>query len=201
MESWDVLPGETPIDDISGLKVKGVSTRGELIVLEAANIRKVLVKYLGKKPSRRSARFDYSWSLRLHREMFGDVWRWAGKTRTCDLNLGVPWQQVEQRLYTLLGNLAYREQGEMEMLAQAVLLHHEAVSIHPFMNGNGRWARMLANIWLKLHGQPVTLWPEEAVGGKSPVREEYLSVIQQADEGEYGPLTDLHRRFTAPAVE
>ena len=56
----------------------------------------------------------------------------------------------------------------------AVHLHHRAVQIHPFLNGNGRWARLLANILLKLHKAPLTEWPEEAIGATSVIREEYL---------------------------
>ncbi len=62
MAKWESLPGETPIEDVSGLKVKSIKTRGQLAVAEAQNIRKVVVKYLGSKPNRRIARFDLSWS-------------------------------------------------------------------------------------------------------------------------------------------
>jgi Fic family protein len=76
------------------------------------------------------------------------------------------------------------------------MLHHRAVSIHPFVNGNGRWARMLANIWLQLHGHRPTEWPDETIGAESKVRKEYLSAIRRADQGDLEPLTTLHRRFT-----
>ena len=196
MADRETLPGETPIEDISGLKNKTIRTRKELNVLEAENIRKVIVKYLSKKPTRRSARFDLSWAKRLHREMLGDVWKWAGTFRTCDLNIGVPWQHVESRLHTLLCNLAYWEKSGMEQLEQAVLLHHQAGFIHPFLNGNGRWARMLGNIWLKLHEQPPTAWPEQPIGNVSTLRSEYLAAINLADKGDYGALKELHKRFT-----
>jgi hypothetical protein len=39
MESWPSIPGETPIDP-SGLKIKGITNRAELSVVEAQNIRK-----------------------------------------------------------------------------------------------------------------------------------------------------------------
>jgi Fic-DOC domain mobile mystery protein B len=193
---FESIPGETPITDISGLKVRGIATRRELAVYEADNIRRALVKYLAGKPTGKTAPFNYSWSLRLHKQMFGRVWKWAGNVRTCDLNLGVPWQQVEPQLFNLLKDLAYWEQAGMDLLEQAVLLHHKAVSIHPFLNGNGRWSRLLANIWLRLHGVPITEWPEPEVGAVSPIREDYLKAIQQADGGEYALLTELHRRFT-----
>src|SRR5437588_508267 len=45
------IPGETPIDDISGLKAKGISLRKELNEVEAKNILKATVKYLGGRLS------------------------------------------------------------------------------------------------------------------------------------------------------
>lgn len=63
---WVKLPGETPIDDISGLRLKQVKTRAALNVAEAENILKAAVKYLSGRPSRRMARFDVNWMLRLH---------------------------------------------------------------------------------------------------------------------------------------
>jgi fido (protein-threonine AMPylation protein) len=109
MVPWTPNPGETPIDDISGLKVKGIQNRRELNLFEAANIRKAFVKYLAARPSRRLAPFDFSWSLRLHAEMFGDVWSWAGKTRRSDKTIGVPSGQVESMLHQLMGDLEYWE--------------------------------------------------------------------------------------------
>jgi len=41
MAVWKPIPGETPIDDISGLKPKGVTTRAQFNDVEARNIRKV----------------------------------------------------------------------------------------------------------------------------------------------------------------
>jgi Fic family protein len=81
-------------------------------------------------------------------------------------------------------------------LDQSVRLHHRSVRIHPFSNGNGRWARMLANIWLKRQGQPITAWPEEAIGSKSVIRDEYIAAIRAADEGDEWGLRELHQRFT-----
>jgi Fic-DOC domain mobile mystery protein B len=200
MSNWNSLPGETPIDDISGLKPAGITTRKQLSLAEAENILKATVKYLHGKPSRRTAPFDLRWCLRLHRDMFGDVWTWAGKPRRCDLNIGVAWHQVEIQLLDMLGDLAYREEHWPDVLEQAVHLHHRAVYIHPFMGGNGRWSRMLANIWLRLHDHPITMWPEQTIGGVSRVRSEYLAAIKLADNGEMEPLIELHARFSVSAA-
>jgi Fic-DOC domain mobile mystery protein B len=187
------IPGETPIDDLSGLKVKGIRTRRELNRLEAQNILKATEKYFLGRLTAKKAPFDYSWALRLHGEMFGEVWAWAGTLRAYPTNIGVPPQQIEQLLADLLLRLPYWK--DEPWFTQAAMLHHEAVRIHPFINGNGRWSRMLTNIWLRRNGQPPTLWPEATVGAASEIRKTYLGAIKAADEGEYGPLTALHEQF------
>jgi Fic-DOC domain mobile mystery protein B len=199
VSDWRLEPGETPID-ISGLKLKGIGTRAELNRAEAANIRKVAVRYLAARPSRRSAPFTLVWARRLHKQMFGDVWKWAGEFRRENLNLGCEWPQVQLRLQSLLDDLAFWEANRDPLLEQAVRLHHRGVAIHPFLNGNGRWARMLANIWLKRNGHPITEWPEATISFKSVIRDEYLAAIQSSDHGDETALIELHRRFTPRAV-
>ena len=192
---WETIEGETPIDP-SHLKDRTIRTRAELNRAEAENVRKAHVKYFAGKPSRRLAPFDFSWFCRLHVEMFRDVWKWAGVLRTEDVNIGVPWAQVSSQLMALVGDLAYwKTSTETSKIEQAVRLHHRAAAIHPFCNGNGRWARMLANIWLYTHDQPLVKWPEATMSGTSPVRQKYLRALQEADKNDYDLLIAIHRRF------
>jgi fido (protein-threonine AMPylation protein) len=167
-----------------------------LAAAEARNISKAFLKYLAARPSFRSAPFDYPWFLKLHREMFGDVWTWAGGVRTHDLNIGVPHFQVLEQLAALVGDLHSWSGFGHALEIQAVWLHHWAVRIHPFENGNGRWARLLSNIWLKTHGEPIVAWPDRLLGVASEVRDEYLDAIRAADGGNHDLLAGLHRRFT-----
>lgn len=189
------LPGETPINDISGLRIKSIRTRAQLNVVEAENVLKATLKYFSSRPSRRTARFDVAWMLKLHREMFGDVWNWAGEIRSCDLNIGVPFYQVRQELLVLAEDLATWRKFGHDLVEQAVRLHCRAVCIHPFLNGNGRWARMLANILLKQNRSPIIEWPEEVIGTESTIRGEYIAAIKVAERGDEEPLIALHRRF------
>lgn len=197
VNAWASIEGETPIDP-SHLKDRSIKTRAELNVAEAENIRKAHVKYLAARPSRRSAPFDYGWFCRLHQEMFRDVWLWAGQTRKVDLNLGVHWTQIPAQLMDLVRDVAFWEKSaKLPRIEQAARLHYRAVTIHPFNNGNGRWARMLANIWLSLHKQEVTRWPESRISvTDSLIRGEYLGALRAADEGDHEPLVELHRRFS-----
>jgi fido (protein-threonine AMPylation protein) len=198
MPLFKPIPGETPITDFSELKVKGIVYRSQLNKVEAANITKALARYFGGPLTRIEAPFDYAWFLRFHREMFEDVWGWAGRLRTSVTNIGIEPRFIEERLYGLSQNLPCW--ANESLLQQATLLHHQAVHIHPFENGNGRWSRALANLWLYLHGHEPTEWPGTALSEESPVRGEYIEAIKAADDGDCGPLLALHERFT-PAEE
>jgi Fic-DOC domain mobile mystery protein B len=186
--------GETPLDDVSGL-IPAITTRRELDEHEARNILKVVVKYLTSPPSKRLARFDYAWFLKLHQQMFGDVWRWAGQLRTTDLNVGSSAYQVPEDLAKLVGDLAYWQANWPDVLEQSVYLHVRAVKIHPFLNGNGRWSRMLQNVWLMRQGHGLCEWPESLNQIESPARNEYIQCIKRAvNEHDYGLMTELCRR-------
>ena len=197
MRDWEEapVPGETPIDP-SGLKLRGITTRAQLAVAEAANISKAFLKYLTKKPSARTAPFDFDWLLKLHEEMYSEVWEWAGIIRDHDLTIGVPHYLIREYLMSLVGDLQAWIEFEHSVEEQAVRLHHKAVEIHPFENGNGRWARLLANIWLKQNGKPIVAWPDAVIGTQSTIRQEYLDAVRAADRGSYGALSELHARFT-----
>ena len=42
---------------------------------------------------------------------------------------------------------------------------------------------------------PITEWPEETIGSRSVIRDEYLAAIRAADEGDEMPLIELHQRY------
>ena len=61
---------------------------------------------------------------------------------------------IGEHLAQLCDDIRGREPYLPDVLEQAVLIHHRAVQIHPFRNGNGRWSRMLSNIWLRIPRLP-----------------------------------------------
>ena len=71
--------------------------------------------------------------------------------------------------------------------------------MHPFLNGNGRWARMLANLWLRHHKASLVYWPAD-VDNASRNRDEYLVAIRAADKQDYGHLIDLHKRYSDETI-
>jgi fido (protein-threonine AMPylation protein) len=193
VSAWSPIRGETPIDPSGLIDRQGIRNRSQLNAAEADNIAAAVIKYIRPDITSRVAPFDLSWALELHREMFGRVWEWAGRVRTGPLNIGVPAHLVETQLYDLFERLPYWR--DMDLLEQAARLHHEAVRIHPFLNGNGRWSRMLANVRLLLHGRPPTEWPS-GMDRDGEVRATYLAAVVEADKGDIRPLVELHRVYT-----
>ena len=192
VDHWEPIDDETPIDP-SEYRDRSIRTRRQAAAVEAEAIRKTIVKYLSHKPSRRTAPFTYAWVLRLHREMFVTVLKHAGKIRNRDMTIGVKWELIGEKLASLVADVDYWENhGGPPVFEQAVHIHYRAVYIHPFSNGNGRWARLLANIWLLRHDLPIIEWPPN-LGEKSPIRDVYISAMRAADAGDFGALDGLHR--------
>jgi Fic-DOC domain mobile mystery protein B len=188
---------DTPFDG-SGLKIKTIKTRRQLNEAEFESILRVTEKYLLSKPSHKLAPFTFGWLLDLHREMLGSIWSWAGEIRTTQKNIGVSPNIVPAELGVIAieSEKRHSETGEL-VIATAAEFHHRAVWVHPFEDGNGRWARLLANIWLMQHDQPVTIWPTTDLrDNESPIRGEYIAAMKQADLRNYGPLIDLHKKFS-----
>lgn len=66
--------------------------------------------------------------------------------------------------------------------------------------GNGRWSRMLGDIWLLRHGGKPIPWPAD-LNGESPIRDEYLQALRRADDHDLESMLDLCRRLATPPCE
>ena len=187
--------GATPLDDISGLKLSKskVYSLNDIYIKEAENIANATLKYLSAQPTNREASFTYAWLLTLHEEMFGDVWEWAGKLRQCELSIGVKAYLVSTELKKLVYVIEFWDQNRtFDSIETATRIHQRAVQIHPFQNGNGRWSRMLANIYLRQHGLMPVRWQEDLLAKENPNRDKYIRALKKADNGDYQALIEMH---------
>ncbi|RRJ86507.1 cell filamentation protein Fic [Gulosibacter macacae] len=84
----------------------------------------------------------------LHGRLYGDIWTWAGRFRIRELNLGVAPEQIAVDLRSSLENLRWRWKNTTDWTAQdlGIAVHAETVRIHPFVDGNGRSTRLLADL-------------------------------------------------------
>lgn len=191
MPIFENIFGATPIDDLSDLIPTHISTREELNEWEAANILKATRKYLSK---RAGFKFDVEFLKSVHREMFDETWKWAGKFRTKNYNIGVNWTAIQEHLGILVGDYE-NWLLSMEKLAISVRLHHRLVKIHSFVNGNGRHARLIADIFLFSFEQPVPIWPSQELIEATGIREKYIKALQAADKGNYDELEEFARKL------
>ena len=100
-------------------------------------------------------------------------------------------------LYRLIDDIEWWREHGGDAVEQAAMLHHRAVWIHPFGNGNGRWSRLLSQIWQYQRSGTLTIWPDQDVyQGASRIRDAYIDALREADSGNLGPLIELHRQFT-----
>jgi len=166
----------------------------EIYVAEANNIAIATIKYLSAPPSKKVAPFSYEWLSTLHEEMFGNVWDWAGKFRQVELSIGIKAYQVPTALKELSDDIAYWDKNKtFDIYETATRIHHRAVQIHPYKNGNGRWSRMLANIYLRQNGSMPVKWQEDLLSKENPKRDEYIISLKDADSGDYSTLIEIHK--------
>lgn len=189
----DYPDGATPLDpdELDGLKFKHVSTRGELDQLEHAGITEGL-KWLDKQKN--PDVLSEAFVLELHKRLFGSVWKWAGTFRRTEKNIGVDPIQVAIQLRQLLDDAKYWvEHGTYTPKELAARFHHKLVFIHPFPNGNGRHARIMADAVLtKLLNEPAIDWAGgyrlEAMNER---RNQYIAALRAADGHDISALLEF----------
>jgi Fic-DOC domain mobile mystery protein B len=192
---FESKPGETPLDDISGLIPKYVRTREALNRAEFYNVNKAVTKYFVGKAGAKKFLFNYAGLLTLHKEMFGEVWEWAGEIRTSTPNIGVPAVQVAAEIHRLIRDLHQWENEDLEPPKLTALLHHRLVWIHPFAGGNGRWSRMVVDLYVvKKGGNPLN-WPAEQQMIQEAFRPEYIAALKAADLGNFEAMINLHQKY------
>ena len=179
--------GETPLDDISGLKIKNISTRSELDVVEADNILDVYLNYTLSTEQVKNITFDTLFLQQLHRDMLGKVWSWAGDFRTTQTSIGIEAVNIRQALYRLMDDLVFWE-NEWDYKDTATRLHYSLVKIHPFLNGNGRCGRLFTDLWLLSQGKEMLEWGSDDINAENETRKEYITALQAVDVGDYEKL-------------
>jgi Fic-DOC domain mobile mystery protein B len=194
----DLPFGATPIDpdESEGLLQAHVSTRQELNELEEANIQ-VGAEWALERAiigRRRLDVLDEDFLYELHRRMFDAVWEWAGQVRTTDKNIGVDKFVIRPEVRKLVEDARYwRGHGTYDADQLAVRFHHRLVAIHPFPNGNGRHARLMADLVVQQAGGKPFSWGGASLLETSELREAYIDALREADQGVLEPLMEFAR--------
>ena len=177
-------------EEREGLIPSYITLRSELNEAEQANILEAEEWAFARKRDLLQEGFLNN----LHKRMYGNVWRWAGRFRTSGKNIGIDAYRIPTELRQLLDDCRYWiENGTYEPDEIAVRFHHRIVSIHCYPNGNGRHARLAADLLLKSMGQERFSWGGENLVDVRETRERYIAALQAADEHDIGPLFEFVR--------
>ena len=191
--NFEYTDGQTPIneDECEGLHIKTISTLQELNEFEQLNIQKA-IKWTLSKNHKLEQVLTETYIKLVHKKMLGDVWDWAGTFRKSNKNLGVDWHSIGIELKQLLDDCNYwisnSSYSEIEIV---IRFKHRLVCIHCFANGNGRHARLMADILLKTIAPDVTFsWANNGTL-RDQTRKKYISAMKEGDKGVYQALIDF----------
>jgi Fic-DOC domain mobile mystery protein B len=178
--------GATPLDpdEADGLLLSHITTRAELDRWEQENIAEAEAwAFRRNHPDILTDGF----ARRLHKRMFGNIWRWAGTYRKTGKNIGLDAWQIATELRTLCDNCTvWIEHAVYPPDEIAVRFHHRLTAIHPFANGNGRHARLMTDVLLAhLLRQPPFSWGSGNLINAGDCRKQYIDALRAADQYDY----------------
>lgn len=179
----------TPLDleEMEDLIPQFVSTMPELNAHEANNIVDAEI-WLSQKKRKVADVLDVNFLLLLHKKMFSKTWKWAGKFRRSNKNIGCDKAYIVEELKLMVGDVRYWVEHKTFSVDESIArFHHRLVKIHPFPNGNGRHARMAADALALALGQSPFTWGSE-LRSQNSTKEQYIKALQAADREDYKPL-------------
>ena len=179
---------ETKLVLEEGTTIGGKSIREHL---EATNNAKAfdLLEDIAKKEKA----IDHVVIQQIHEVVTAGILEEAGQYRTKNVRISgaiktpPDWSKVTKLVDEMIGTIKTSNTHPVETAAH---LHHEFVKIHPFIDGNGRVARLLTNLYFIMQGYPPIVL-KFGDGGK------YYRYLRAADRGKLGEFAN----FIAKAVD
>ncbi|SIQ86466.1 mobile mystery protein B [Maribacter ulvicola] len=191
---FDYKDGQTPLDEEEkeGLKIRSITTQGELDEFEQLNIEKA-VEWTIHSKFKLEKILTEKFVKDLHKKLYGDVWKWAGEFRKTEKNIGIPWTQIRIELKNLLDHTKYWiDNNTFPPEEIAIRFKHRIVSIHCFPNGNGRHSRMMADIIMEsIFGNEIFSWHQSNMVKANETRNQYITALREADKGNLKQLIEF----------
>ena len=182
----------TPLtpEERDDLRLSYITLRHELNEAEQANIGDALRWVAGRKRDV----LDRAFLNELHRQMFGEVWKWAGRYRTTARNIGIDAHRILPELQQLIDDVRYWVENRTYPPDEiAVRFSHRLVAIHPFPNGNGRLSRLAGDLLASQLGMSAFSWGRNNIVTPGETRAQYVTALKAADAHDIGPLLEFAR--------
>ena len=155
-----------------------ITLRRELNEAEQINIADA-AKWLA---TRKRDVLDEKFLRTLHTRMFGKVWKWAGDYRKTPRNIGVEAWRIPMDVAQAIDDAKFWVANSTFTADEiAVRFSHRLVAIHPFPNGNGRFSRMVGDLFAQQLGQPRFSWGSQNLVDATTTRRAYVEALRAAD--------------------
>lgn len=145
-------------------------------------------------------KFTNRFILKAHKLALGDVYSFAGKWRDVNLSKGgfvFPTAQFLPDVMhsfeaNILSKLPNRYANKNGLIHDLAVVHAELLFIHPFREGNGRTARLLANLMCRKQGLNAPQWEKiEPNEDASIPFTDYIVAVQRAADQDYKPMMHI----------
>ena len=176
----------------------GIRLLEEMHDAEARALERAIVALVSKYSGKH--RFTAADVCEIHKIWLGEIYEWAGNYRQVNLAKGdfpfaaaerVPalMEEFEKDVLARYTPCNFQERADViRALSEA---HVELVLIHPFRDGNGRAARVLAILMALQAGLPMLDFT--SIAGES--KQEYFAAVQAGLDRNYEPMGRLFARI------
>ena len=143
----------------------------------------------------------------IHRKFLGRIYPWAGRYRDVNLSKGgfvfasamaIPQAMKEFERKVLAKYTPCRGKSVDAIAARIAIAHVELLLVHPYREGNGRTARLLATLMAYQAGMPGLDF--SFIGSRGKEFDRYVSAIHAGVKGEYNPMTAIMKRALTRAL-
>jgi len=178
---------ETKIVLSEGITIGGKTLREHLEATNNAQGYDLIVRL-----AREQAPISHVTIQQIHEVVTRGILESCGRYRTRNVRITgavrspVEWSHIVQEMDDMIAEVVKMDRQVIEMTA---FLHHRFVAIHPFVDGNGRVARLLGNLYLIQNGYPPIVLDQKN-------RQQYYQALREADNGDLSAFT----HFIARAV-
>lgn len=140
-------------------------------------------------------KFSKNYILKIHKMALGHLYSFAGKYRDVNMSKGgFPFASAKFLPETMLNfekeilsNLSLVYSSREQLISDIAVVHGELLFIHPFREGNGRTARIIANLMARKAGYGGLKF--EKVGKNE--FEQYVIAVQSCASKKYGKMIDF----------
>ena len=172
-----------------GVTISGKSLREHLDIIN----QKEAIKWIEDLAKSKPKKISEADILQLHRiTLKGISDYWAGRYKTSQNRIvgsrhkTTPPYKVKSEIENFIYHLN-RNKDKLNSIELAAFVHHEIVRIHPFIDGNGRTARLVTNLILLKQGYlPMIIQNSE--------RKRYFDTLEKAHFGDMKPFANFIAR-------